>query len=683
MNMGKKQSKRFWVFSLILLCLISCISSQAIAGGKDPNNKEDLFKMSLEELMEVPVITSASRQPQKMGQSSAFVSVITAEDIHYSGLTNIAEILQFVPDVDVRKFSRRRYGVGVRGLASRVSDRTLVLINGRYANNPFFGSPDWSGLPVLMEDIERIEVVHGPGGAAWGANALTGVINIITKKPKDVLGGFASTTISQFGDSYTHLRVAEKKDAWSWRISAGYEDAKDSDQAGAGKYVSGAGVRPLNGLMGFDSYSAKDWIRNWRFDSEAEYQVSEETKLSFGVGHSNSEGGASEFVGYLPEKDDMTSLTRAFMRIDHIFDNGTTGYLQWYGNFLRNHMPNVIEKYFTYENHLEGQLNFTLADRHNISVGGDISWLQAGVTYGDNGANANFSKEPYEELGGGLFFIDSFEVTDRLTLEGQIRTDFHSENDRDWSTRLSAIYALDEAKKHSLRFSVARAFRAPGIAIRTQTMSSVSGFINILPLEEKLRNENSWSFEAGYTGKLTKNLTFSTNAYYQRFEDVIATSEKTNIFGISNSVFKNIDGATNVGFESELALADSRGKLSVWYAYDHFVTDQHRQFLRALPPAMSKAGLTGRLFLPDGWTFNANCVVNSSIRPTGESLILAPSFNRIDLTLSKTFAKGKGEFMIGVSDVMNKTNKAITDIGDLTGHETPGRTLFARVQMRF
>ncbi|MFA6186068.1 MAG: TonB-dependent receptor plug domain-containing protein, partial [Phycisphaerae bacterium] len=386
MNIGKKQSKRFWVFSLILLCLISCISSQAIAGGKDPNNKdpnnkEDLFKMSLEELMEVPVITSASRQPQKMGQSSAFVSVITAEDIHYSGLTSIPEILQFTPGVDVRKFDRRRYGVGVRGLFSRTSDRTLVLVNGRYANDSVFGSPDWAALPVLIEDIERIEVVHGPSGASWGANAATGVINIITKKPKDVLGGFASTTISQFGDSYTHLRMAEKKDAWSWRVSAGYEDLKDSDQAGAGKYRSGQ--PSLNGLMGFpDSFAANDFMRSWRFDSEAEYQVSEETKLSFGVGHSNFEAGSSELVGYLPQRDDMTSLTRAFMRIDHIFDNGTTGYLQWYGNFLRSHWQNTVEKYTSYDNHLEGQLNFTLADRHNISIGGDVSWPQAAMAYG-------------------------------------------------------------------------------------------------------------------------------------------------------------------------------------------------------------------------------------------------------------------------------------------------------------
>ena len=147
-------------FVLISL-LIFVLNLQLLAQGSDPNKHKDFFEMSIEELMEVPVVVSAARQPQKIGQLSVPVSVITAEDIHYSGLTNIPEILQFSPGIDMLRISRFRYAVGVRGLHEFISDRTLVLINGRSAESPLFGGSEYYTLPILMEDIERIEVVRG------------------------------------------------------------------------------------------------------------------------------------------------------------------------------------------------------------------------------------------------------------------------------------------------------------------------------------------------------------------------------------------------------------------------------------------------------------------------------------------------------------------------------------------
>jgi len=677
----KKSLAKKLTFLLISLLALSP-TPKVFAEQPDPNSKDDFFEMSLEELMELPVVVSASRQTQKITELSVPVSVITAEDIHYSGITTIPEILQFTPGVDVRRFDRSRYGVGVRGLLSRISDRTLVLINGRAANDFIFGAPDWSTLPILMEDIERIEVVRGPSGAAWGANACTGLINIITKKPEDILGYFGSTTINEFGDSYTHIRWAKKRGKWSWRLSAGYEDIEDSDAAGAGKYESGVPAA-LNSLIDYSSYTTQDVMRNWRFDSEATYRYSDRTKWSFGAAHSYFKSGSNEFVGYFPQSDDMSSLTRTFTRIDHIFNDKITAYLQWYGKFLVSHWPNSIARYKNDEHHLEGQLNFILADKHNISIGGNLSLLRADITRGNNANELVFAGEPYSEQWGGLFLIDRFEATKRLTLEGQIRGDLHSETDEDWSMRASAIYGLDDAKDHTLRFSVARAFRMPGIAMRTNTKSSVFGLFQILPIQKDLGNEKVWSFETGYTGKLTKELTFRADGYYQRFEGVLGARNVVTMFGVTNSTFDNIDGATAYGAECELAFENSKGKLSAWYAYNGFTTDQFEQGIRAMWPAKHKAGLTARLFLPDGWTFNANYAYNDVIGAYNNILIGAHAFNRLDLTIAKEIADGKGEIMIGVSDLLCKTNKAITDVGALTAHETPGRMFFARVQLRF
>ncbi|MCK5592953.1 TonB-dependent receptor, partial [Candidatus Bathyarchaeota archaeon] len=332
--------------------------------------------------------------------------------------------------------------------------------------------------------------------------------------------------------------------------------------------------------------------------------------------------------------------------------------------------------------HLEGQLNFHVADRHNISAGGNLSLFRADTTNSGNSNEGIFTGEPYSEQWGGLFLIDRFDVTEHLTFEGQIRGDFHSENEEDWSMRTTALYGLDKAKDHTLRFSVARAFRIPTVSMRNVTKTSLFGLYNLLPISKDLRNEEIWSLEAGYTGKFTKKMTFSANSYYQRFEDLIGV--RNVIVGpVTNSTFDNVDGATAYGGECELAFENKRGKLSAWYAYNSFITDQYGQSMRALWPAKNKAGLTARLFLPEDWTLNTSYVYNDVILNHGNTPIDPHPFNRLDLTIAKKIADGRGEFMIGVSDLLNKTNGPALDIGGLTAHETPGRMFFARLQLKF
>ncbi len=670
---------RIPLFCILVYSVLSVMGPQVMA--KPPSTEPNsLLEMGLEELMNIPVVVSASRQSQKLHELSVPVSVVSAEDIHYSGLTTIPEILQFVPGMDVRRFDRSRYAVGVRGLLSRASDRTLILINGRNANDLFYGAPDWFTFPILMEDIERIEVVRSPGGAAWGANASSGVINIITKKPAKVQGYFGSTTFNHFGDSYTHVRWGAAKDKWSWRISTGYEDFEDSDSAGAGKYESG--FPAMNALLGFDRYTARDFMRNIRMDTEAEYQYSDRTKWSLGVGHTCFESGSSEFVGYNPDKDDQAKYTRVFTRIDHQFNDTQSGYLQWSGNFLDRHFPSVTEKYSSDEYHLEGQFNFKIGDKHDAAVGGNLGWLRANVSNSGDPREAVYRGEPYFEQWGGLFLIDRFAVTKRLSLEGQMRGDFHTENEEDWSMRASAIYALDDRLDHTVRLSVARAFRMPAIAVRDITLSALSGFYNVLPITGDLRNETIWSYEAGYTGRLTKELTLRGDAYYQHLEDILGPVVET-MGPITNATFDNVGGATAYGAECELSYENKRGKLSGWYNYHILATDDYALGLRAFWPARHKAGLTGRLFLPDDWALNMNYVYNSMIDNYETTVFNPPSFQRLDLTVSKKIMEGHGEIMLGVSDLVNKTQAVVSDMGELTGHETPGRTFFGRVQIHF
>lgn len=639
------------------------------------------FDMSLEQLLDVPIV-SASRMEQKSSQLAIPVGVITADEIHASGLTTLPEILQLLPGVDVRRFNRSHYIVGVRGMSSFASDRTLVLINGRNAMDPTFGAPDWLNLPVMIEDIERIEVLRGPGGAAWGANAFTGVINIITKKPDKNLQNIWTTSITEFGDSYSHIRLAQSKGRWAWRISAGYEDMEDSDAAGAGRTVSA--FTELNPLVGFDSYKARDFSRTGRFDSEFRYRYSDRTDISFGAAWSGMETGDSESVGRYPMKDALSNMTRLFARLDHEFEDGSAGWLQWYGNYAVSHQPHITSRFASYDNYLEGQYTMPLASDHSLTVGTNLRWTHLSSDNDAPAGEITFSQGAYDEYWAGLFAIDRMKLTSRLSLENQIRLDRYSQTHTDWSLRSSVLYALDDNEDHVLRAGFGRAFRAAGVMVRETTLTGLGGMFNIAMPSEKLTNESTYALEAGYTGKLSDHLTLQVNSYYQRMEDLIGSINE--YFGpITFTHFDNIAGANTYGAESELVWKSKKLHLSGWYAYNEFVTDDNEQAIRAYFPARHKAGLRSRYFMDDLWSLNVNYIYNDAIHtnaannPSDETAM----FHRLDINVARSFAKQRGEIMIGVADVLNNTREPVYDINSFTSYETAGRMFFVRFQYKF
>ncbi len=651
-----------------------------ISAGQNEANPDNLFEMSLEELMNVPIV-SASRIPTKSRYLSAPVTVITAEDIHYSGATSIPEILQFAPGVDVRRLDRQRYIVGVRGLFGMYSDRTLVLIDGRPATDPVFSTTHWENLPVLMEDIERIEIVRGPGGAAWGANAFSGVINIITKKPDKCQGGLISTTVNEFGDTFTHLRYGQTHGKWSYKVSAGYEDMEDSDAAGAGRYISGEPA--LDFLTGVNGYQARDWGRFWKSDVQAEYRANDQTRWSFGIAHSSGQEGDFELIGVFPRRDFLTEYTRMFARMDHQFDEDTSAYIQWFGDYFISHRRSMIERVAYMHNDIEGQITFKPADDHTASVGGNVRWDRMSTHNNSLTNEMILDRDQYDEYWTGLFLIDRWEATERLTLEGQGRLDHYSATTTDWSARLMALYALDEKQDHVLRVGFARAFRSPNVGLRRTSFSYLSGFFTSPATNTDMDNEGTYSLEAGYAGRLAENLSLNIDTYYQRMERLIGYTMAL-VGPASQTTFKNIDGANSYGAETSLTWRHKAGQITGWYAYNGFATDELGQITRSFQPAAHKAGLGGRWILDKDWTFNTNYVFQNSISSTYEANLKNPkSFNRLDLTLSRKFAKGTGELMFGVSDVLNETGDPVYDSGFLTALETPGRTFFVRAQYQF
>jgi iron complex outermembrane recepter protein len=161
------------------------------ASNPAQNSNADLTSLSLEELINIEV-TSVSKKAQKLSDTSAAVYVITQEDIKRSGVQNIPDALRMVPGLQVARINSNKWAISARGFNDLYSNKLLVLIDGRSVYTPLFSGVFWEIQDTLMEDIDRIEVIRGPGATVWGANAVNGVINIITKNASATQGGLVT-----------------------------------------------------------------------------------------------------------------------------------------------------------------------------------------------------------------------------------------------------------------------------------------------------------------------------------------------------------------------------------------------------------------------------------------------------------------------------------------------------------
>jgi iron complex outermembrane recepter protein len=180
-------------------------SDAAPQDASGQNSPAALKSLSLEELSQIEV-TTPSKEPVKAFRTPAAIYVITGDDIRRSGATSIPEALRLAPGVEVARIDGSDWSVGIRGFGSDLTRSVLVLIDGRTVYTPLFAGTNWDVQNTLMDDIDRIEVIRGPGGTIWGPNAVDGVINIITKDAKDTQGTLASAGGGNEEQGFVNLR---------------------------------------------------------------------------------------------------------------------------------------------------------------------------------------------------------------------------------------------------------------------------------------------------------------------------------------------------------------------------------------------------------------------------------------------------------------------------------------------
>ncbi len=288
-----------------VLAIVSCLcASQAAFGDPTANLSVDQLKqLSLEQLLNVDV-TSVSRHPQKWLEVPSAIQVVTGEDIERSGAMTIPEALRLAPNLDVAQKNPHDWGVSARGFNAALANKLLVMIDGRTVYTPLFSGVFWDVQDYLLHDLDRIEIVSGPGATLWGANAVNGVINITSKSAKDtpglyVEGGggtewrdFAAvrygTTITPNvylrvygktfdGDNAVFANGAEAPDSWTMRRGGFRLDADlpadtgvtlQGDMYQGSEYIVTGGIQRVSGgnLLG-------RWSRTWSPDEDMRVQV--------------------------------------------------------------------------------------------------------------------------------------------------------------------------------------------------------------------------------------------------------------------------------------------------------------------------------------------------------------------------------------------------------------------------
>jgi iron complex outermembrane receptor protein len=205
------------MFTSLILFLSSPGTLHAQTSDTLPPVKE-LKKLSVEQLMDI-VVTSVSKSPEKLSEVASAIQVITSEDIHRSTATRLPEALRLATNIQVAQSGSHDWGVTARGFnglpvtSSTLANKLLVMIDGRSVYTPLFGGVFWDVQNVLMQDLDRIEVISGPGGSLWGANAVNGIVNIISKEARETQGVYASVSAGNFMNDFETVRYGSHVDS--------------------------------------------------------------------------------------------------------------------------------------------------------------------------------------------------------------------------------------------------------------------------------------------------------------------------------------------------------------------------------------------------------------------------------------------------------------------------------------
>ncbi|WP_083941214.1 TonB-dependent receptor plug domain-containing protein [Pseudoduganella violaceinigra] len=501
---------------LLLLAMLSLVPGVRAAGVPDG----DIADLTLEQLNDI-VVTSVSRQEEKLGNAAASLYVISATDIRRSGARSLPEALRLAPNLEVARVDARNYAISARGFNNPFANKLLVLIDGRSVYSPFFSAVFWDAQSVVMEDIERIEVISGPGSTIWGVNAVNGVINVITRHAKDSQGTLLSVAASG-GEGDASLRFGGRlPENGYFRAYAQYMAAQDSDTE--------SGVNTYTGMQRRQAGFRADW--------ELEH-------ASLSLSGDAYQGN----LGQLGTRDIQLAGANLVARYLRRLGRGDGLRLQLVLDHVERNQPGAfVDRLDSAE--VEGQHDVRLGI-HKLSWGGGYRHSRD-----DNTPGPGFGFWPYQRNmhWGNLFAQDEITLARGLHATGGVKVEHNTYTGAEWLPTLRLAWSPDTTQ--TVWSALSRTVRSPARVDRdfvAPPKPFVAGGMPrfVIATSPDFESEVAKVLELGYRAQPAQRWSYSVTAWYADYDRLRTTEPNSTPGPYRGSIeFRNLAEGRTRGIE--------------------------------------------------------------------------------------------------------------------------------------
>jgi len=489
----------------VTLAVAALLATFPVRADSDSSTLERLRGLSIEQLMNVKV-TSVARRPQELLRTAAAVQVITNEQIQRSGATSIPEALRLADNLEVAQKNSHDWGISARGFNTDLANKLLVMIDGRSVYTPLFSGVFWDDQDYLLKDIDRIEVISGPGGTLWGANAVNGVINIITQSAQQTQGFYAE----EAGGTELHELAGVR-----------YGGALSSDTwfRVYGKYVDRGDEVMSDGAPGSDSW--RQGRAGFRIDSDPSSRDALMFDGDFYDGHEyEPTGGQAETSG-----GDMLG------RWSHRFSEHSDTQLQSYidRTHLLNPQPALMlgtlqlappgvlkDDLTTYD--IDFQDRFDAAMSQRIVWGLGLRRTHDAVV---NAPGLAFLPDVLNQNLYSTFVQDEIALKPNLNLIAGTKLEHDAYTGWEWQPSVRAQWSF--ANQESLWAAISRAVRVPSRVDRDLYEAAPPRLL-LLQGSPNFVSEKLIAYEIGYRGQIGPRFGSSVSTFYNVYQDLRSTS---------------------------------------------------------------------------------------------------------------------------------------------------------------
>lgn len=512
----------FPCYIFISFSLLAALANPGkLTAQQDRFSSSELKKLTLEELMNIEV-TSVSKTPEKLTAVASAIQVITQEEIHQSGAKTLPEALKLAPNLQVAQVNASQWAISARGFNNVLANKLLVLIDGRSVYTPLYAGVFWDVQNLILEDVERIEVISGPGGTLWGANAVNGVINIITKDSKDTQGLFVEGAIGTSLPRQGNVRYGgEISEDLSYKIyGTGFKMASTLDSAGS---EAGDDWSMLQGGVQFD----------WKASDNDQLTLQQNTYR----GRPNPEGQAEALVA----RGDNIAV-----RWDHERSNESRFTLHaYYDHTFRDFKNGFDEDLKTYN--VDWHNQHPLGNRHSLSFGINFRYMDHKVT---NLELFKFLPAQKDLWLYSLILQDEIALLrDRLQLTLGIKFEHNSYTGLEYLPNGRITWTLPNSQ--ILWAAVSRAVRTPA-RIDRDFYLDLTPELSLIAGNRHFKAMSMLAYELGWRRQFTERATFSIAAFYNTYDHIRSSEPGPPPFNIPVTFANGVQGET---YGTELSAA--------------------------------------------------------------------------------------------------------------------------------